>query len=82
MARPVARERSNGRENEMVTGQGAGVAKKTVPRKPAFDLARKDLGRPLTTGEKKVLAQMPPAELKQRISPEGYRKSGNPSASY
>ena len=71
VAKPVARGSYNGRENEMVIGQGAGVAKKTVNRKPTFDLAAKGLGRPLTMSEKKVLAQMSPAELKQASEGQG-----------
>ena len=71
VAKPVARGSYNGRENEMVIGQGAGVAKKTVNRKLTFDLAAKDLGRPLTMSEKKVLAQMSPAELKQANEGQG-----------
>ena len=71
VAKPAARESSNGREYEMITGQGAGVAKKAVFRKGTFDLAAGELGRALTVNEKKVLAQMPPEELKQASEEQG-----------
>ena len=71
VAKPAARESSNGREYEMITGQGAGVAKKAVFRKGTFDLAAGELGRALTVNEKKVLAQMSPEELKQASEEQG-----------
>ena len=53
VARPVARKSSNGRENQMATGQCAGIAKKTVFRNPAVDLVARDTGRPPTVSEGK-----------------------------
>jgi len=37
----------------MVTGQGAGIAKEMVSRKPTSDLAARDTGRPPTVSERK-----------------------------